>query len=87
MKIEAARATATLLGKVNANVYGTPDDVAKMTGHFMRGMGLGQMIEGGLAGASEAVRDAASHAVEQVAQVAKDLVAKKDAPSLPSKTA
>lgn len=89
VQIETARATVNLLGKVNANVYGTPEDVAKMTGHFMRGMGLSQMIEGGLAGASEAVRAAAGQAVEQVAQVAKDLVSKKDGqpPSLPASSA
>lgn len=84
VKIESARATATLLGKVNANVYGTPEDVARMTGHFMRGMGLSQVLEGGLAGTSDSVRDVASRAVEQVAQAAKDLVGKKDAPALPN---
>jgi len=40
IRIEAARATATLLGQVKANVYGTPEDVARMTETFMRGMGV-----------------------------------------------
>ena len=51
MRIEAARATATLLGQVKANVYGTPADVARMTETFMRGMGVSTAVEGFLEGA------------------------------------
>jgi flotillin len=51
IRIEAARATATLLGQVKANVYGTPEDVARMTETFMRGMGVSNAIEGFLEGA------------------------------------
>jgi flotillin len=51
IRIEAARATATLLGQVKANVYGTPEDVARMTETFMRGMGVSSAIEGFLEGA------------------------------------
>jgi uncharacterized membrane protein YqiK len=46
IRIEAARATATLLGQVKASVYGTPEDVARMTETFMRGMGVANTIEG-----------------------------------------
>jgi flotillin len=51
IRIEAARATATLLGQVKANVYGTPEDVARMTETFMRGMGVSTAVEGFLEGA------------------------------------
>jgi flotillin len=51
VRIEAARATATLLGQVKANVFGTPEDVARMTDTFMRGMGLSTAVEGFLNGA------------------------------------
>ena len=46
VRIEAARATATLLGHVKANVFGTPADVARMTETFMRGMGVSTAVEG-----------------------------------------
>ena len=51
VRIEASRATATLLGQVKANVYGTPEDVARMTQSFMRGMGISSTVEGFLDGA------------------------------------
>ena len=51
VRIEAARATATLLGQVKANVFGTPEDVARMTDTFMRGMGVSTAVEGFLDGA------------------------------------
>lgn len=51
VRIEAARATATLIGQVKANVFGTPADVARMTEGFMRGMGIANTVEGFLEGA------------------------------------
>jgi flotillin len=51
IRIEAARATATLLGQVKASVFGTPEDVARMTDTFMRGMGVSAAVEGFLDGA------------------------------------
>jgi flotillin len=50
-RIEAARATANFYGRIQANVYGTPEDVAKMGAHFNAGMGLSQAFGGFLAGA------------------------------------
>jgi hypothetical protein len=50
-RVEAAKATAQFYGKIQANVYGTPEDVAKMGAHFNAGMGLSQAFGGFLAGA------------------------------------
>jgi flotillin len=60
IRIEAARATATLLGQVKASVFGTPEDVARMTDTFMRGMGLSTAVEGFLEGAGPQTTTAAA---------------------------
>jgi len=51
VRIEAAHATAQFFGKIQANVYGTPEDVAKMSQHFNAGMGLSQAFGGFMSGA------------------------------------
>lgn len=51
VRIAAANATAQFYGKISANVYGTPEDVAKMSQHFSAGMGLSQAFGGFMAGA------------------------------------
>lgn len=51
VRIEAAKAMATVYGKITANVYGTPEDVAKMGQRFADGMGLSQAFGGFMAGA------------------------------------
>jgi flotillin len=51
VRIESAKATAQFYGKIQANVYGTPEDVAKMGANFNAGMGLSQALGGFLAGA------------------------------------
>jgi hypothetical protein len=51
VRIAAAHATAQFYGKISANVYGTPEDVAKMSQHFSAGMGLSQAFGGFMAGA------------------------------------
>lgn len=51
VRIAAANATAQFYGKIQANVYGTPDDVAKMSETFTKGMGISQMFGGFMAGA------------------------------------
>lgn len=53
VQIAAANAAATLYGTIKANVYGTPEDVSKMAGQFMRGMGVATMAEGFLAGSGD----------------------------------
>jgi len=51
VRIAAAGSMAELMGSIKAQVFGTPEDVSKMTGQFMRGMGFSNMFEGVLAGA------------------------------------
>jgi uncharacterized membrane protein YqiK len=70
VRIDAARATATLLGQVKANVFGTPADVARMTEHFMHGMGLSSAIEGFLDGAGPVTKAAASGAASSLHELA-----------------
>src|SRR5215470_10081747 len=52
IRIAGAQAMATLGGKIEAKVVGTPEDVAKMTQSYMRGMGVARTIDGFFAGAS-----------------------------------
>lgn len=53
VRIASANATVQLLNKVDAQVFGTPEDVAKMLGHFRSGMGISRTVDGALAGASD----------------------------------
>jgi flotillin len=46
IRIAGAQAMATFGGKIEANVVGTPEDVAKMTQSYMRGMGVARTLEG-----------------------------------------
>jgi hypothetical protein len=69
VRIEAARATATLLGQVKANVYGTPADVARMTDTFMRGMGVSTAVEGFLEGAGPITTATAATAAAQLGEL------------------
>ena len=48
VKIETARATATLMAGVHANLqlFGTPEDAAKMTNAWMNGMNASGTVEG-----------------------------------------
>lgn len=50
IRIAGAQAMATFGGKIEANVVGTPEDVAKMTQSYMRGMGVARTIDGFFAG-------------------------------------
>jgi len=52
VRIEGAKVMATVLNKVTANVYGTPEDVAKMTTAFNNGMGLSGFMGGFFDGAN-----------------------------------
>jgi len=71
VRIEAAKAMVTLYGKITANVYGTPEDVAKMGQAFSNGMGLSQMIAGFMDGANNTpdVLTAVNKATEIVGKV------------------
>ena len=74
VRIEAARATATLLGQVKANVFGTPEDVARMTNNFMRGMGISTAIEGFVDGAGPQTAGVATAAASSLTDMIGALV-------------
>lgn len=64
VRIEAAKAMATVYGKITANVYGTPEDVAAMSQKFAEGMGLSQMTNGFFVGANATTLQGAQKTVE-----------------------
>jgi flotillin len=64
VRVEAAKAMATVYGKITANVYGTPEDVAKMGQRFAEGMGLSQMLSGFFGGADSSPTPTVRKAVE-----------------------
>jgi flotillin len=69
VRIEAAKAMATVYGKITANVYGTPEDVAKMGQKFAEGMGLSHIVNGFFAGADASTATGVQKAVEMVEKV------------------
>lgn len=72
VRIAASGAMADLMGSVKAQVFGTAEDVAKMTGQYMRGMGLANIAEGFLSTAGPET----SAGVEQIVGLIKGLAAK-----------
>jgi hypothetical protein len=66
VRIATAGALVQVYGKITANVYGTPEDVAKMGKHFADGMGLSQMVGGFLAGAGPETVEVAKRALTAV---------------------
>lgn len=51
IQIETAKATATLAGSINAQVFGTSEDVSKMLDRFNLGLGAANLLSGFNAGA------------------------------------
>ncbi len=51
-RIESAKVMATIYNKITANVYGTPEDVARMGQAFSKGMGMANMASGFMDGAN-----------------------------------
>jgi uncharacterized membrane protein YqiK len=74
VRIATATATAQFYGKISANVYGTPEDVAKMGANFSRGMGMSQMISGFLEGADAETDAVARRLVDTVEKAGSALV-------------
>ena len=70
VRIAAANAMVNVYGKITANVFGTPEDVAKMGSAFASGMGLSQSIDGFLKAASPDVLGVAKGALETVDKLA-----------------
>jgi flotillin len=46
VEIKRAESMATLLGRVDAQVFGTPEDAARMMDRFASGMGFGNLVSG-----------------------------------------
>jgi len=65
VRVATAHAAATLVGKVEAKVVGTPDQVQGMVDGIMRGMGLSQAIEGLLEGVGPKTREVVEAVVEK----------------------
>jgi uncharacterized membrane protein YqiK len=70
VRIEAAKAMATLYNKVTANVYGTPEDAAKMSAMFARGMGIAQAMDGFFAAATGGSAEVAQKTLDAVDRLA-----------------
>lgn len=95
VRIEAAKATVNLVGQVNAQVFGTPEDVSKMTQAWMRGMGISNTISGFLdAAGPEAAQQITGHLsnlskslTQRASGDAKPAAEPAPAPSAPSATA
>jgi uncharacterized membrane protein YqiK len=73
VRIEAARATATLVGKIEGKVFGTHEDVARMVHSFMSGMGISNTAEGFLGGAGPATQTATAGAISALTDMVKGL--------------
>jgi uncharacterized membrane protein YqiK len=76
VRIESAKATAQFYGKIQANVYGTPEDVAKMSQHFNAGMGLSQAFGGFLAGADASTVETVQKTMGAVNEIASAVAGK-----------
>jgi flotillin len=89
IRIAGAQAMATFGGKIEANVVGTPEDVAKMTQSYMRGMGVARVLDGFAAGASENALDAIDGLGQRLAaivsSVARPRVEEGNGPASPKK--
>lgn len=69
IQIAGAAAMATLSGKIQAQVFGTPEDVARMTAAYAKGMGFSKMVDGFFAGASEETLESVEGAAGQLANL------------------
>ncbi len=75
VRIEAARATAQVYGKITATVYGSPEDVAKVGQAVVKGIEGASMFEGffGAAGPkTQGAIDATGHAMRDLVQALTD---------------
>jgi flotillin len=69
VQIATAQAAATLIGKVEAKVVGTPEAVQDMVKGIMGGMGLTQALEGALEGVGPKTRDIVETVVQKAESV------------------
>lgn len=85
VQIAAAHAAASLFGQFKATVFGTPEDVAKMTGRFMQGMGVANAAEGFLAGSGEKLGTAGEMVFGALKAIAEKVGVPTEALSAPGK--
>jgi hypothetical protein len=64
IRIAGAQALVSVTSKITANVYGTPEDVAKMNAAFLQGMGLANMASGFLSAADDSTLAVAKQAAK-----------------------
>lgn len=69
IRIAGAHAMATFGGKIEATVVGTPEDVARMTQSYMKGMGVAKAMNGFFAGADDETLETAGTVGQQLAQL------------------
>lgn len=69
VRIEGAKAVAHMAAKVQATVFGTPEDAARMTTAYMRGMGLANTANGFFEAASAETNGAVHATGETIAKI------------------
>jgi flotillin len=69
IRIAGASAMATFGGKIEATVIGTPEDVARMTQSYMKGMGVAKAVNGFFAAADDETLATAGTLGQQLAQL------------------
>lgn len=78
VQIAAAGATATLVGKVNAQVYGTPEDVTRMAQSLARGIGAATTVNGFVEGADDKTQALFAGVLQQLQDIASSFTKKSD---------
>ena len=76
IRIAGAQAMAALSGTIHANVFGTPETVARMTETYMKGMGVSTAVEGFFAGAGNDTKELAEGAGSTIAGLLRSVVAR-----------
>lgn len=76
IRIAAAGSMAELMGSIKGTFFGSPEDLAKMTQSFMRGMGFANLAEGFLSN----VGPQTTASVEQLEGLIKELAVKAGVP-------
>jgi uncharacterized membrane protein YqiK len=76
VQIETARATATWVGKIEGQFFGTPEDLGRMLTQYRTGMGLSEVFNGALA----ALDPKTAGVVSEIAGRAMDVVSSLTAP-------
>lgn len=76
VRIAIANASATLFSRVEANLFGTPADVARMNESFLKGQSVARGLGGFMAALDESTVTAASALKDNLEKVAESVAAK-----------